>query len=105
LTNKLFVWFEATENGSPPRPFNPVYLSDCETVFAMTIHKSQGSEFEKVMVVLPDQVDSPLLTRELLYTGITRAKKAVVIRGTAECLMTGISKQVERISGLKTRLG
>ena len=105
ITNQLFVWFEAIEKDNPPRPFNPVYLSDCETVFAMTIHKSQGSEFEKVMVVLPDQVDSPLLTRELLYTGVTRAKNVAVIRGTAECLMAGISRQVERISGLKTRLG
>ena len=103
-TNKPRVWFESAESDKPPRPINPAHLSDCETVFAMTIHKSQGSEFEKIMVVLPDQIDNQLLTRELLYTGVTRARNFVVIRGTQECLKAGISRQVERISGIKMRL-
>ncbi len=103
-TNKVYVWFDAAEKGGSPRPFNPVHLTDCETVFAMTIHKSQGSEFDRVLVVLPDNVDNPLLTRELLYTGITRAKNAVMVRGTEAGLAAGISRQVERISGIKTRL-
>lgn len=104
ITNRPTVWFEDTQAESPLRSINPAYLSNCETVFAMTIHKSQGSEFNKVMVVLPDRPDNPLLSRELLYTGITRAKEAVCIRGSAEGLNIGISRQVERISGLQTRL-
>jgi exodeoxyribonuclease V alpha subunit len=70
----------------------------------MTIHKSQGSEFEQVMLVMPDQQDSPLLCRELLYTGVTRAKKKVCICGAIETLEKGMSKQVQRISGLQSRL-
>jgi len=70
------VWFE-DEDGSL-RGYQPYRLPPCETVFAMTIHKSQGSEFGEVLVVLP-QADSPLLTRELIYTAITRAQNRVLI--------------------------
>lgn len=68
---KLRVWFE--QQGEV-RAVLPSRLPEHQTVYAMTIHKSQGSEFTKVLMVLPDQ-DSPLLTRELVYTGITRAKE------------------------------
>ena len=104
VTNKLKVWFEATEKDKPLRSFNPAYLSNCETVFAMTIHKSQGSEFDRVMVVLPDDADNPLLTRELIYTGITRAKESVIIQGSEEALMSGIDRCVMRISGVPLRM-
>ena len=103
-SNRLRVWFEAAEGQSAPRSVSPASLGDCETVFAMTIHKSQGSEFKKVMVVLPDTVDNPLLTRELLYTGITRAIESGIIRGSEECLKAGIKKQVQRISGIQKRM-
>lgn len=103
-SQKLRVWFEAAEGQSGPRFISPASLSDCETVFAMTIHKSQGSEFNKVMVVLPDTEDNPLLTRELLYTGITRAIESAIIRGSEACLSAGIKKQVERISGIQKRM-
>jgi exodeoxyribonuclease V alpha subunit len=103
-TKRPAVWFEDTTQPGTVRQVNPAFLSECETVFAMTIHKSQGSEFEQVMVVLPDQEDSPLLSRELLYTGVTRAKKNVCICGAKETLEKGISKQVQRISGLQSRL-
>ena len=53
-------------------------LADVETAFAMTVHKSQGSEFEHVLLVLPDE-DVPVLTRELVYTGITRAAKRLTV--------------------------
>ncbi|MDD4943750.1 MAG: ATP-binding domain-containing protein, partial [Rhodoferax sp.] len=56
----------------------PSRLDAVETVFAMTVHKSQGSEFEHVALVLPD-VASPVLTRELFYTGITRAKQRLTL--------------------------
>ena len=86
------------------RTFSPASLSDCETVFAMTIHKSQGSEFDRVMVVLPEQTDNRLLTRELIYTGVTRAKNKAIICGSVDCLQAGISRQVVRISGIHQRI-
>jgi exodeoxyribonuclease V alpha subunit len=70
----------------------------------MTIHKSQGSEFDEVMVVLPDQTDNRLLTRELIYTGITRARRKVIIHGSEEVIYAGIASSVERSSGLQQRL-
>ena len=98
----LRVFFEKEEGGL--RDIPPAYLSNCETVFAMTIHKSQGSEFENVMVVLPEGTDSPLLTRELLYTGITRAKKTVVVSGSRESVLHACGASVSRISGISDRL-
>lgn len=86
------------------RSFVPGLLPDVETVFAMTIHKSQGSEYNKVLVILPDNKDNPLLTRELLYTAITRAKDEVIIQGTLEVILETISKEVKRASGITKRL-
>ncbi len=70
-----------------------------EVCFAMTIHKSQGSEYANVAVVLPPQ-DSPLLTRELLYTAITRAKGRVTLYGSEGSLRAALSRRVERATGL-----
>lgn len=99
-TGQLRVWFEG-KNGEI-RSILPAYISDCETVFAMTIHKSQGSEFSKVMVVLPEGTKNPLLTRELLYTGITRTKEkgTLIIRGSEETIFYAAKNAVKRISGL-----
>lgn len=97
------AWFEGTEKSAEPRPYNPALLSSYETAFAMTIHKSQGSEFLDIMVVMPEKADNPLLTRELLYTGITRARNEVLLLGTEEALELGIAKKVERYSGLQDR--
>ncbi len=69
----------------------------------MTIHKSQGSEFDHVVLILPDK-DYPLLTRELIYTGLTRARQTVTIWGTESVLKTAIMRKVERISGLRQAL-
>jgi len=97
------AWFEASQSSTEPRSFNPALLSSFETAFAMTIHKSQGSEFLDVMVVLPEKADNPLLTRELLYTGITRARRSVLLVGTEAGLVAGLEKKVQRFSGLKGR--
>lgn len=86
------------------RSFVPGLLPDVETVFAMTIHKSQGSEYNKVLVILPDNKDNPLLTRELLYTAITRAKDEVIIQGTLDVILETIGKEVKRASGITKRL-
>lgn len=82
---------------------SPVRLPSYETVFAMTVHKSQGSEFDEVLLILPDR-PSPVTTRELLYTAVTRAKKKVVIAATKSVLESAVSTTVQRNSGLAERL-
>lgn len=74
-----------------------------ELAWAMTIHKSQGSEYRHVVVVLP-RADSPLLTRELFYTGVTRAKQRVTIVGSDPAIVGAIGAPIARVSGLATRL-
>ncbi len=89
-------------NGEP-RFLLPSRLPDHETVFAMTVHKSQGSEFERVLLVMPD-TPSPILTRELLYTGITRAKKTLMLFAQPGILTTAVNQPVQRVTGLAERL-
>ncbi len=74
-----------------------------ETVYAMTVHKSQGSEFDAALVVLP-QESSPILSRELLYTAVTRARRRAVIAATAERIRECVTRSVVRDSGLLARL-
>lgn len=97
---ELKVWFEDKGNLIS---FSPSYVSNAETVFAMTIHKSQGSEFEKVMVILPDMEDVPLLTRELLYTAVTRAKNKVIVQGEETAILKAADSYVKRGSGIIQR--
>jgi len=78
-------------------------LDVIETVWALTIHKSQGSEYGHVVVALPD-APSPVLSRELLYTAITRAKASVVIVATEDTVVESIGRTVQRSSGLVHRL-
>ena len=78
----------------------PSRLPKFETVYAMTIHKTQGSEFAHVAMVLPEQKDNRLLSRELLYTGITRAKQRLSIASSQSVWQSGVSQQVKRHSGL-----
>jgi exodeoxyribonuclease V alpha subunit len=68
----------------------------------MSVHKSQGSQFDKVTLVLPPP-DSPLLTRELVYTAVTRARRQVRIIGTTESLAAAVRRPIVRASGLRTR--
>lgn len=75
-------------------------LPEHELAYAMTVHKSQGSEFENVMVVLPDDEKHPLLNRQIVYTGITRAKKRAVIVGTEDALKAALSRKIERDTGV-----
>ncbi len=98
---KLRVWFEDENNEL--KSVLPAYITAAETVFAMTIHKSQGSEFEKVFVILPDLEDNPLLSRELLYTAVTRAKKEVIVQSRKDLFLKCIERGVERSSGFAKR--
>ncbi len=82
------------------RSFLPTRLPQHETAYAMTIHKSQGSEFEQVLLVLPDSF-SPVLSRELLYTGLTRAKQSVAVLAGAAVLSESIQRRALRSSGLR----
>jgi exodeoxyribonuclease V alpha subunit len=75
-------------------------LSDVQTVHAMSVHRSQGSQFERVTLVLPPE-GSPLLTRELVYTAITRAEQHVRIIGTRSALDAAIQRPITRASGLR----
>ena len=81
------------------RMIGPTQLPSTETAHAMTIHKSQGSQFERVIVLVPDE-ESRLLTRELLYTAVTRAKSQVTVVGTEAAIRAAIARRVTRSSGL-----
>lgn len=78
-------------------------LADVETMHAMTIHKSQGSQAAEVTVLLPPE-DSRLLTRELFYTAVTRARQKVRVVGTADQVRAAVGRQAVRASGLANRL-
>jgi len=97
----LYVYFSGVSG--KPRRFLPHRLPEHETAYAMTVHKSQGSEFETVLLILPNQ-DYPVLTRELLYTGFTRAKSYISIWGREEIIKTSILRKINRNSGLKDAL-
>ncbi len=83
--------------------YSPRRLAEVQTVHAMTVHRSQGSQFERVTFLLPE-VESPLSTRELLYTALTRAEEFVRLVGTEAELRAAISRPAARASGLRLRL-
>lgn len=89
--------------GAGPVELSVRRLADVDTMHAMTIHKSQGSQADEVTVLLPAE-DSRLLSRELLYTAVTRAKSKVRIVGSEAALRAAIDRRVVRASGLRQRL-
>ncbi len=102
-TGSMKAWFE--DSDKKLRCVLPGYITSAETVFAMTIHKSQGSEYGKVLVMLPSNADQPLLTRELLYTAITRAKEFVLLQASKEAVLYTAKRSVKRASGIMGRFG
>ncbi len=78
-------------------------LADVETAHAMTIHKSQGSQARAVTVLLPDE-DSRLLTRELLYTAITRAQESITLVGSEAAVRAAVTRRTQRATGLRHRV-
>ena len=98
---ELRVFFP-NEDGKMRR-LHPVRLPPHETIYAMTVHKSQGSEFDRILLILPDR-DTPVMTRELIYTGITRARKEVAVMGREEVFRQAVLKTIERTSGLSDAL-
>jgi exodeoxyribonuclease V alpha subunit len=93
----------AFERGGEIVRVSPARLAAVESVYAMTIHKSQGSQFDTAAVLLPAP-GSRLLTRELLYTAVTRARERVVLVGTEEMVRSAVARPVARASGLRERL-
>ncbi|MFD2113262.1 exodeoxyribonuclease V subunit alpha [Thiorhodococcus fuscus] len=100
----LRVAFPSGDGTGGIRWILPSRLTAIETVFAMTVHKSQGSEFIHTALILPD-TPNPVLTRELVYTGITRARKTFTLLYSQDhVLADALSRRVERVSGLALSL-
>ncbi|ACD90418.1 exodeoxyribonuclease V, alpha subunit [Chlorobium limicola DSM 245] len=100
-TGKQKAYFIASDG--TVRSIPPEFLPAHVTAFAMTVHKSQGSEFDRVLMVLPPE-DTILLTRELIYTGITRARQAVTVWSDETVFSASVKRRTERRSGLREML-
>lgn len=98
---QLLVHFPQTDGSF--RAFAPSQLPAHDTAFAMSIHQSQGSEFDEVWVLLPN-TENRVLTRELLYTAVTRARTRVTLIGSEAVIDASISSRTQRSSGLASRL-
>jgi exodeoxyribonuclease V alpha subunit len=97
----LKAFFPAPEGAL--RKVSPMRLPQHETAFAMTVHKSQGSEFDHVLLMLPDR-DSPVLSRELIYTGITRAMSRLDLCIAPDVFAAAVARRTQRTSGLRDLL-
>jgi exodeoxyribonuclease V alpha subunit len=95
--------FAAFPRGEGAVEISPTRLAAVETVYAMTIHKAQGSQFADVAVVLPDP-GSRVLSRELLYTAFTRARRRLIVCGDEAALRAGLARRAVRASNLGRRL-
>jgi len=98
---RAMAWFQGRD--SAPRRFLPLRLPPHETAWAMTVHKSQGSEFDEVLLLLPDR-PGPLLHAQLVYTAITRARQKATVAADPELLQQALRTQTARTSGLRKRL-
>ncbi len=99
----LLAWF-AGDGAEGVRTFHPAALPAHDNAFAMTVHKAQGSEFDTVWLQLPRQ-DARVLSRELLYTAITRARRELHVAGSLDVIAAALSRHASRVSGLGWRLG
>jgi exodeoxyribonuclease V alpha subunit len=99
--NSLKAFFIKTD--STVKKYLPARLPEHETVYAMTVHKSQGSEFDHVLFILPDKL-SKILTRELIYTGLTRSRLSIRIWGDRSIFHAAVKNQIQRQSGLSSAL-
>ena len=95
------VWFQTNEG---EKAFSPVRLPQHETAWVMTIHKSQGSEFERVLMILPTE-DTRVLTRQLIYTGITRAKKKLEIISNESILSLAVKREIQQATQIRSVFG
>ena len=93
----------AFERGGEVLEVSPTRLASVDTVYAMTVHKAQGSQFDTVAVLLPSP-ESPVLTRELLYTAVTRARRSLLVVGSEESIRAAVGRPIARASGLRQAL-
>ena len=102
----LAVWFEGHDDagGSAPRALPPHLLPEHVPAYAITIHKSQGSEYDSVGVLLPSDPDSPILSRELVYTALSRARRHAELWCTEAALAAALARPIRRAGGLRERL-
>src|SRR3546814_5943073 len=106
----LQVWFEAatgeasSADPAPLRSYHPGSLPAHETAFALTVHKSQGSEYHHVAVLLPPDADNALLSRQMLYTALSRARQSLELWGTRASLRRAVTTALARDAQLTRRL-
>jgi exodeoxyribonuclease V alpha subunit len=93
----------AFERGDGIAEVSPARLAAVDTVYAMTVHKSQGSQFAAVALLVPS-LRSRVLTRELLYTAVTRAREHLIVVGPEERIRAAIERPISRASGLRNAL-
>ncbi|MGH8560247.1 MAG: exodeoxyribonuclease V subunit alpha [Methylococcales bacterium] len=99
----LKAWFKLSDNQCRNLPVRdlPEYIP----AWAMTVHKSQGSEFDRILLILPDEESHPVICRELIYTAITRCRKSVTIHASRGAFIGGVNRKLRRSSGLAAKLG
>lgn len=105
-SDRLMVYVERPSNqdrGKGYEALSPAQAGECETAFAMSVHKSQGSEFNHVLLIMPEK-PSPVITKELFYTALTRAKESFEVFGSKKVLQHAVAHNVRRTSGLARRL-
>jgi exodeoxyribonuclease V alpha subunit len=98
---RLRAWFRRGDNNLTS--ISPARLPEHETAYAITVHKAQGSEFDKILLLLPEE-ESRVLTQELLYTGLTRAKTKLILCASLERIATMIKRKTQRFSRLAEEL-
>ena len=99
------VWFpDLRRSDGQPFEVSPARLPDHDSLFALTVHRAQGSEYDEVAFV-PGPADSRVVTRELFYTAVTRARDRVTVYGSQESVTSAVERSTNRIGGLETRLG
>ncbi|CAK8722595.1 RecBCD enzyme subunit RecD [Candidatus Electronema halotolerans] len=98
---RLKAWFRRPDHSL--HPVTPTLLPEHETAYAVTVHKAQGSEFDQVLLLLPEE-ENRVLSRELLYTGITRAKSRLILCADHETLAAAVRSRTRRHSGLEEKL-
>ena len=98
------VWFPELGSAASRFEVAPSRLPEHETVFALTVHRAQGSEYEEVAFV-PGPAASRIATRELFYTAVTRARSKVIVHGAADAVRHAVAARAERSTGLARRLG
>jgi exodeoxyribonuclease V alpha subunit len=100
-TGMLMAWFMRPDNRL--QPFSPAGIPEHDTAYAVTIHKAQGSEFDRVLLLLPEE-ESRVLSRELVYTGITRARSYLTVCAETGTLLAAAGRKTLRFSGLADKL-